>query len=286
MFLKVMIVLCLLYLLINDGSTKLISQRLKKDSWKQKGNCPSYSWKDPSSTGPDKKYISYTCNENPAPETCFIEGRWNVSKANRVLIEIETKTTSCAFLKKNLSVCHENMTVQAYKDKNILLTKKIIPKVKVPADIKYFQHKDSFYIDNLTSVNYITTKFIANRYCGELVQATVSHYECPVASGELVDFPAAPAPDKYTNTISIKGTCTPNAVLKPNSKPPSMSCQYTGNYSISGSCICMQGFQKVNTSCEGIVFYICFTHLRGLKKIVSFSEGVSFCNRTSLKPNR
>ena len=269
MFLNITAVLSLLCcLLINNSNTKLISQRLKRVSWKRKGNCPSYSWVDPLGTGTDGTYISKTCNYNSAAGKCSIEGRWNVTKANRVLIEIETKTTRCAPIKKNSSVCHENMTVQVYRDNNILLTKKIIPKVKVLVD--YFEHKDSFYIDNLTSVHYITTQFIANRYCGELVQVTVSHYECPVVSGELVDFPTAPAPDRHTDTISINGTCTPNAILKPNSEPPSMSCQYTGDYSISGSCICMQGFQKVTTSCEGIIFFLRFTHPKGLKKIASF----------------
>lgn len=251
-----MIALSLLYLLISDGSTKLISQRLEKTSWKQKGKCPSYSWKDPSSI--DRNHISDTCNENPASEICFIEGRWNVKKANRVLIEIETKTTSCASLNRSSSVCRENMTVQAYKDNNILLANKTMPNVKVPVYIKYFQHKDSFYIDNLASVHYITTKFIANIYCGELVQVTVSHYECPVASGELVDFRSTTAPDKYTNRKLIKGNCTSNAVLKPGSEAPFMSCEYTGEYSISGSCICKQGFQKVSTSCKGIIFFLCF----------------------------
>ena len=272
MFLNITVVLSFLFcLLINNGNAKLISQRLERVSWKRNGNCPGYFWVDPLGTGTDRTYISKTCNYNSAPGICSIDGRWNVTKANRVLIEIETKTTRCASIAKNSSVCHENMMVQVYRDKNILLTKRRVPKVKVPLGTDYFEHNDSFYIDNLTSVHYITTQFIASRYCGELVQVIVSHYECPVVSGELVDFPTAPAPDRYTNTISIKGTCTPNAVLKPNSKPLSMSCQYNGDYSISGSCICMQGFQKVNTSCEGIIFFLCFTHSKSLKKIVSFS---------------
>ena len=260
MFLKIVIALYLLYFLFNDGSTKLISQRLGKTSWMRKGTCTGkYIWKDPSSTGPDAKFISYTCYNDPlTPKSCYIEGIWNVTTANRVLVEIETKTTRCGFIGKSSSVCYENMTVLAYTDKEGLITTEIIPKEKAPLHINYFQHNDSFYIDNLTDVNYITTKFIANRYCGELVQVTVSHYECPVASGELVDFRSTTAPDKYTNRKLIKGNCTSNAVLKPGSEAPFMSCEYTGEYSISGSCICKQGFQKVSTSCKGIIFFLCF----------------------------
>ena len=260
MFLKTVIIIFFVCLLFNDGSTKLISQRLGKTSWKRKGICSgTYIWKDPSSTGPNAKFISNTCYNNPVPpKICSIDGIWNVTTANRVLIEIETKTTRCGHIGKSTSLCYENMTVLAYTGKEGLITTQIIPKEKVPLHINYFQHNDSFYIDNLTDVNYITTKFLANRYCGTLVQVTVSHHECPVSSGELVDFPPATAPDKNTNRILIKGNCTPNAVLKPGSEAPVMSCEYTGHYSISGSCICKKGFENVSTSCKGKVFFVCF----------------------------
>ena len=113
------------------------------------------------------------------------------------------------------------MTVLVIIEKNALLTKKIIPKEKVPVDTNYFSHKDSFYIDDLTGVNYITARFITNRYCSELVRVAVFHYECSAVKRDLMEIPAVLAPDKYTNTIIVKGICKPNAVSKPNSETPS-----------------------------------------------------------------
>ena len=157
-----------------------------------------------------------------------------------------------------LFICHENMTVLVFNEKNTLLTKKTIPKENVPVEKKIFSHKDSFYIDDLTGENYITARFIANRYCGELVQVALSDYACSVVKRELMEIPAFLAPDKYTSTIIVKGMCKPNAASKPNSEAPFMSCGHMGNYTIFGYCICMKGFVRVDSSCKGITIFSCF----------------------------
>ena len=249
----------MLCLVLKFGKTDFFRLTIEKFSWKRKGNCPSYSWTDPMSVGFDTSYISRTCTlQHETLESCSIEGKWNISSINRVLVEIETKTTRCASLRRNSSSCHENMTVLVFNEKNALLTKKIIPKEKVPVDTNYFSHKDSFYIDDLTGVNYITARFIANRSCGELVQVAVSHYECSAVKRDLMEISAVLAPDKYTNTIIVKGMCKPNAVSKPNSETPFMSCEYMGIYTIVGYCICMKGFVRVDNSCKSITIFTCF----------------------------
>ena len=112
----------MLCLVLKFGKTDFFRMTIEKLSWKWKGNCPSYSWTDPMSVGFDTSYISRTCAfEHETLEICSIEGKWNISSINRVLVEIETKTTRCASLRRNSSSCHDNMTALVFNEKNALL---------------------------------------------------------------------------------------------------------------------------------------------------------------------
>ena len=94
----------MLCLVLKFGKTDFFRMTIEKVSWKRKGNCRLFSWTDPMNHGFDTSYILRTCTlQHETLESCSVEGEWNISSINRVLVEIEIKTTRCAFLGRNSS---------------------------------------------------------------------------------------------------------------------------------------------------------------------------------------
>ena len=127
-----------------------------------------------------------------------------------------------------------------------------IPPTPLPLNSQAFQTSEfTIEVGDLNEAEGIFVVFQADGFCGEIKSYELFYFECLNTLTGLVNFPPKPAPNTTVGPLIINGSCVKNAITELGAPTPVMMCSSNGNYTINGSCICDEGYEKIKQFCNG-----------------------------------